>query len=237
MSSAVEHDHGHGLVAHHFEDIGQQRDANALGMWLFLGSEILFFGAVFTAYAVMRSLQTQGFVLASRQLDSTLGGINTAVLLTSSLSMALAVWAAQTKNQKVLRLCLGLTMLFGVAFIGVKGYEWHHEYVEGLVPGEDFGTRPDGESIEYRGVDADSTPTLEVKKGMQMFFIFYFTITGVHALHMIVGLGVLGVQWVMAMRSDFGVADYGPIEVAGLYWHFVDVVWIFVFPLLYLLRN
>jgi cytochrome c oxidase subunit 3 len=235
LSSAVERDHGHGLVAHHFEDIGQQRDANALGMWLFLGSEILFFGAVFTAFAVMRSLQTPGFVLASRQLDSTLGGINTAVLLSSSLSMALAVWAAQTKNAKVLRLCLALTIFFGVAFLGLKGYEWHHEYVEGLVPGEDFGARPDGEPAEFKGVD--SAPGLETKKGMQMFFLFYFTITGVHALHMIVGLGVLGVQWVMAMRSDFGVRNYGPVEVAGLYWHFVDVVWIFVFPLLYLLRN
>ena len=226
MSSAVEHDQGHGLVAHHFEDIGQQRDANALGMWLFLGSEILFFGAVFTAFAVMRSLQTPGFVLASRQLDATLGGINTAVLLSSSLSMALAVWAAQTKNAKVLRLCLALTIFFGVAFLGVKGYEWHHEYVEGLVPGADF-------HIHYGEAPLDT----EREKGAQMFFIFYFTITGVHALHMIVGLGVLAVQWVMAMRSDFGVRDYGPIEVAGLYWHFVDVVWIFVFPLLYLLRN
>ena len=239
MSSVVEteHDKEHGLVAHHFENLDQQRDANALGMWLFLGSEILFFGAVFTAYAVMRSLQSDGFTLACRQLDATLGGVNTAVLLTSSLSMALAVWAAQTKNRKMLQLCLALTVFFGSAFLAVKGYEWHHEYVEGLVPGpgEEFGKRPDGEPTEYKDIRSAITP--EQAKGMQMFFVFYFIITGLHALHMIVGLGVLGVQWVMTMRSDFGIADYGPIEVAGLYWHFVDVVWIFVFPLLYLLRN
>ena len=236
MSKVVESppDHEHGLVAHHFENLDQQRDANALGMWLFLGSEILFFGAVFTAYAVMRSLQTDGFTLACRQLDSTLGGINTAVLLTSSLSMALAVWAAQTKNRKVLQLCLGLTILFGLTFIAIKGYEWHHEYEQGLVPGTSFGTKPDGTPTDFK---LPESPTSETLKGTQMFFLFYFTITGVHALHMIVGLGVLAVQWVMAMRSDFGVRDYGPIEVAGLYWHFVDVVWIFVFPLLYLLRN
>ena len=236
MSSVVEppHDREHGLVAHHFENLDQQRDANALGMWLFLGSEILFFGAVFTAYAVMRSLQPTGFTLACRQLNSTIGGINTAVLLTSSLSMALAVWAAQTKNRKVLQVCLALTILFGLSFIAIKGYEWHHEYVEGLVPGESFGKRPDGEPPRYN--DIDSPLTLEAKKGMQMFFIFYFTITGIHALHMLVGIGVLGIQWVMSMRSNFGIDDYGPIEVAGLYWHFVDVVWIFVFPLLYLLR-
>lgn len=235
MSSVVEprHDHEHGLVAHHFENLDQQRDANALGMWLFLGSEILFFGAVFTAYAVMRTIQGDGFTLACRQLDATLGGVNTAVLLTSSLSMALAVWAAQTKNRKMLQLCLGLTILFGSAFLAVKGYEWHHEYETGLVPGATFGKTPDGEPA--KAIDPSITP--EKVKGMQMFFVFYFIITGLHALHMIVGLGVLGVQWTLCKRGNFGVADYGPIEVAGLYWHFVDVVWIFVFPLLYLLRN
>jgi cytochrome c oxidase subunit III len=237
LSSVVEsgHDHGHGLVAHHFENLEQQRDANALGMWLFLGSEILFFGAVFTAYAVMRSLNSGGFTLACRQLSSTLGGVNTAVLLTSSLSMALAVWAAQNKRREWLQFFLGLTILFGTAFIGIKGYEWHHEYEEGLVPGTGFGTRPDGEPTEYKGVG--SLPTPETAKGAQMFFIFYFTITGLHALHMVVGLGILGVQWVLCKRGNFGIDDYGPIEVAGLYWHFVDVVWIFVFPMLYLLRN
>src|SRR4051812_45152454 len=140
-------------------------------MWIFLGSEIMFFGAVFTAYAVMRSMQSAGFTLACRQLDSTLGGINTAVLLTSSLSMALAVWAAQTKNRKILQLCLALTLLFGTAFLGIKGYEWHHEYEQGLVPGASFGTRPDGGPMEYK--DAPSELGIEQAKGMQMFFIFY----------------------------------------------------------------
>ena len=234
MSSVVEPDHGHGLVAHHFENIDQQRDANVLGMWLFLGSEILFFGAVFTAFAVMRSLNPDGFALACRQLSSTLGGINTAVLLTSSLSMALAVWAAQNRRRELLQCFLGLTILFGAAFIGIKGYEWHHEYEERLVPGAGFRIHY-GEALPPGYVETPQDR--EREKGAQMFFIFYFTITGLHALHMVVGLGVLGVQWVLCKRGDFGIADYGPIEVAGLYWHFVDVVWIFVFPMLYLLRN
>ena len=144
-------------------------------------------------------------------------------------------WAAQAKNRRMLQICLALTVFFGTAFLGVKGYEWHHEYENGLVPGPSFGTKPDGEPTVYEGIPSTVTP--EQKKGMEMFFVFYFIITGLHALHMIVGLGVLAVQLVMTMRGDFGVKDYGPIEVAGLYWHFVDVVWIFVFPLLYLLRN
>jgi cytochrome c oxidase subunit 3 len=202
-------------VAHHFESLEQQRDIGALGMWLFLGSEILFFGGIFTAYAVLRSRNPSGFAAGSRELSAWLGAVNTAVLLTSSLTMALAVWAAQTGKRQALQGFLALTLFFGTAFLGIKMYEWHHEYVEHLVPGEAFGH----------------------DRSMELFFVFYFSITGLHALHMIVGLAVLGVQLVLALRGPFGVADYMPIELAGLYWHFVDIVWIFVFPLLYLLRT
>lgn len=232
MSSTAEHPHS--LVAHHFENLEQQRDIGTLGMWMFLGSEVLFFGAVFTAYTVMRFRDPHSFAEACRHLNATLGGINTAALLTSSLTMALAVWAAQTGQRRALQLFLALTLFFGTAFLGVKLYEWHHEYVVGLVPGSTFGTALNGQAVtDHAGVPLSS----EQLKGMQMFFVFYFIITGLHALHMIVGLAVLGIQLLLALRSNFGIDDYAPIEIAGLYWHFVDVVWIFVFPLLYLLRN
>jgi cytochrome c oxidase subunit 3 len=230
---SAEHD-GHELVAHHFENLDQQRDASALGMWLFLGSEVLFFGGLFTAYAVMRSSYPEGFAEGSNRLDPVLGGINTAVLLTSGFFMALTVWAAQTAQRRPLQLFLVLTLLFGTLFLVIKGYEWHTEYEEGLVPGQTFDPKP-----KHHGDSTAETAQLsaETKKQMQMFFVFYFIITGLHALHMLVGLVVLGVQLALAVRTDFGIADWGPIEVAGLYWHFVDIVWIFVFPLLYLLRT
>jgi cytochrome c oxidase subunit 3 len=227
----------HALVAHHFENIEQQRETNALGMWVFLASEILFFGALFTSYAMMRTLYPVGFALGSRELDPTLGGINTAVLLTSSLTMALAVWAAHTARRRLLHVFLAATMVFGVTFLVIKGYEWYTEYQHHLVPGSGFhfeprepvSDRPPGYRVERGGT--------EIARQVELFFVFYFIITGLHALHMIVGLGVLGTQLVLALRSNFGIDDFGPIEVAGLYWHFVDVVWIFVFPLLYLLRT
>jgi cytochrome c oxidase subunit III len=241
-STAVEtHAHAAGgeLVAHHFEDLEQQRDAGTLGMWFFLGSEVLFFGGVFTAYAMMREVHPSGFRAGSNHLDPVLGGINTAVLLTSSLTMAMAVWSAQTAQRRFLQLFLALTLLFGTAFLGIKGYEWYHEYAEGLLPGATFGTTLKGEPVLGKDprTGSEYEMTREQLKSMQLFFVFYFTITGLHGLHMLVGLAVLGVQLALALRSNFGVADYGPIEIAGLYWHFVDIVWIFVFPILYLLRS
>jgi cytochrome c oxidase subunit 3 len=234
-ATAIEAHDDHALVAHHFENLEQQRDANTLGMWLFLASEVLFFGGIFTAYAMLRFKNPSGFAAGSDRLNAVIGGVNTAVLLTSSLTMALAVWSAQTKHRRLLQLFLGLTLAFGLAFLGFKAAEWHHEYEVGLVPGKTFGTDPHGEPLKEKD-GVTPVPAAKVKT-MQMFFVFYFSITGLHALHMIIGLAVLGIQLVLAMRTDFGVRDYGPIEVSGLYWHFVDVVWIFVFPLLYLLRT
>jgi cytochrome c oxidase subunit 3 len=235
------HTHAEGPhVAHHFASVEQQRDIHTLGIWVFLASEVLFFGGLFTAYAVSRYRMPEGFSLGSNQLSTTLGGINTAVLLGSSFTMALAVYAAQSARRQMLLACLGATLLLGSTFIGIKMYEWYHEYEEHLVPGEGFlpknekGERPKVNNKEGQKV---LRPTDVQARGIQMFFVFYFIITGLHALHMLVGLGVLAVQLVLASRSNFGVADYTPIEVAGLYWHFVDIVWIFVFPLLYLLRQ
>jgi cytochrome c oxidase subunit 3 len=237
LSSAVApHADEHALVAHHFENLQQQRDASALGMWVFLASEVLFFGGLFTAYTVQRWRMPVAFAAGSDQLNEWLGGANTWILLTSSLTMALAVWSAQTHRRRALQLFLGLTMFFGAAFLAIKGYEWFHEYEAGLLPGSRFGTTAEGEPAVFKNRRGEPL-TYEVAKAMQMFYIFYFSITGLHALHMIVGLGVLGVQLALALRSDFGVRNFGPVEIAGLYWHFVDIVWIFVFPLLYLLRT
>jgi cytochrome c oxidase subunit 3 len=236
LETAAGHPSAHPHVAHHFESLEQQREVGALGMWLFLGSEILFFGGIFTAYTVMRYSSPGAFSAGSRQLSAALGGLNTAVLLTSSLTMALAVWSAQTGRRPLLQLFLAATLFFGGTFLVIKAYEWYHEYVEHLVPGEGFGKDHAGNYVLVEPATKEPIPPEKVKM-MQMFFVFYFSITGLHALHMIVGLAVLSIQLILALRSSFGVTDYMPIELSGLYWHFVDIVWIFVFPLLYLMRT
>jgi cytochrome c oxidase subunit 3 len=228
-------------VAHHFANLEQQRDAHTLAMWIFLASEVLFFGGLFTAYAAMRYLNPSGFRLGSQHLSDGLGAINTAVLLTSSFTMAMGVWAAQTRQRGLLLCFLGATMLFGSIFLGIKGYEWSHEYHESLLPGPNFKARAPGPA-GHGGSPEETAAPVEVTgndaRGMQMFFVFYFTITGLHALHMLIGLAVMSIQVLLIVRSShFGIADYTPVELLGLYWHFVDIVWIFVFPLLYLLRH
>ena len=204
-------------LAHNFSDIGQQFEAGSLGMWLFLVTEIMFFGGLFAGYAIYRHLFLKGFEEGSRLLNVRIGALNTAVLIGSSLTMALAVRAAQLNRRRALITCLILTMLLGLVFIGVKlNFEWSHDYEEHLVPGMGFS---------YPGANA---PAIE------LFFCFYFFMTGLHALHMVIGLGIMVVFVWMASRGRFDGGFYSPIEVIGLYWHFVDIVWIFLFPLLYL---
>ncbi len=187
-------------------------------MWIFLATEIMFFGGLFTGYTVYRNLYTSGFETASHLLNAKLGAFNTAVLICSSLTMALAVHAAQTGKRKRLIAYLLSTMSLGLVFIYIKFIlEWHHDYLAGLAPGLHF---------TYAGPQAPH---------VELFFCFYFVMTGVHALHMIVGEGIMAVLLVMAWRGRFSAEKYNPIEMMGLYWHFVDIVWIFLFPLLYLL--
>ena len=221
MSTISAHEHsGHpAALLHHFDTAEQQKDASTLGMWLFLVTEIMFFGGLFTAYIVYRSTHPAAFVAASHELDITLGGINTAVLICSSLTMALAIRAAQTgKSNSTIIFYLIVTMFLGAAFIGVKlWFEWRHDWIEGIVPGLQW---------HYDGPYAP---------GVQMFMCFYFFMTGLHALHMVVGLGILTVLVFMAARGRFTSQYYVPLEISGLYWHFVDIVWIFLFPLLYLI--
>ena len=203
--------------AHQFDDAEQQHDASTLGMWVFLVTEIMFFAGMFTVYVAYRSLYPDGFAHASHHLDVLLGTINTTVLITSSLTMALAVHAAQLGRRRPLLIFLVLTMALGSTFLVIKGFEYAHKFREGLVPGPWFS---------YHGADAGA---------QQLFLSIYFAMTGVHAAHMVIGLGVLGTLVWQARRGRYGKSYYTPVELSGLYWHFVDIVWIFLFPLLYLI--
>ncbi|HEY4282943.1 MAG TPA: cytochrome c oxidase subunit 3 family protein [Chthoniobacterales bacterium] len=207
--------------AHQFETIAQQREAGKLGMWVFLVTEILFFGGMFTAYTVYRSLHLQAFVTGSHFLEVKFGATNTAVLIVSSLTMALAIRSAQTGRRKGQTIWwLILTMLLGATFLFLKfRFEWYHDYVDGIVPGL---------SWSYHGPYAP---------GAQLFMCFYFFMTGLHALHMIVGIGILTVLIIMTARNKFSPQYYAPLEISGLYWHFVDIVWIFIVGILYVLPN
>jgi cytochrome c oxidase subunit 3 len=244
-------------VAHHFENLEQQAEANVLGMWVFLASEILFFGGLFAAYTVYRSTHDSAFGEACQKLNAILGAINTAVLLTSSLTMALAVHAARLGHRNGVKLFLSATLVLGSAFLVIKGYEWYSEYTEHLVPRLRFdakewqekGLEKGTKEFEARDPDWSKIPRADRERllraysdrfvgSVQMFYVFYFIITGLHALHMIVGLAVLIALLILAYRGRFGdPRDFIPVDVTGLYWHFVDIVWIFVFPLLYLLRE
>ena len=204
-------------LAHHFDDMAQQYEASHLGMWLFLLTEIMFFGGLFTGYAVYRSTYAGAFAEGSHHLDIVLGSINTAVLISSSLTMALAVHAAQVGQRRLLVGFLLLTMLLGLVFLGIKTVEYTHKFEQHLVPGSAF--RSEGPHARQ----------------VQLFLAFYFSMTGLHALHMIIGIGVLTVLVWLAWRDRFSPTYYAPIEVVGLYWHFVDIVWIFLLPLLYLI--
>jgi len=201
---------------HHFDSADQQKDAATLGMWVFLITEILFFGGLFMAYVVYRSGYPGAWVEASRSLDLRLGAINTAVLICSSLTMALGVQAAQLGRRKALVGWLVATILLGGAFLGIKSVEYAHKFAEHHVPGPSF---------VFHGAEA---------RPAQLFFSLYFAMTGMHALHMVIGLGLLLNLARQSRAGRFTPAYYTPVEMAGLYWHFVDIVWIFLFPLLYL---
>jgi cytochrome c oxidase subunit 3 len=195
----------------------QQRDASSLGMWVFLVTEILFFGGLFLAYTVYRSEYARAFAEASRHLDITLGTFNTAVLIVSSLTMALAVFSASTGRRRALILFLIATMVLGGVFLGVKAVEYGHKFHDHLVPGPHF---------RFPGPYA---------RQAEIFYSLYFAMTGLHAAHMIIGIGILTVLVLQARKGRYGPDYYTPVEVSGLYWHFVDIVWIFLFPLLYLI--
>ena len=222
MSSA-EHT-AHPGLEHHFESYEQQRETASLGMWLFIAQEMLFFGGLFMAYIVFRHRFPDAFAAASHHLDVTLGGFNTVVLIGSSLTMALAVRAAQMGRNKVCGWFLIATMILGGVFLGVKAVEYHEKYVDHLIPGvtQFEWTQP------FHGKEI---PANQVR----LFYGLYFAMTGLHALHMIIGIGIL--LWLLywVRKGRFTSDNYNYVEGVGLYWHFVDIIWIFLFPLLYLI--
>jgi cytochrome c oxidase subunit 3 len=285
------HEHAHGShgpanLIHHFTDLAQQRESNALGMWVFLVTEVMTFGALFFVYTLYRNLMEvqahqQGFLspwgVGSHLLNNSLGFANTLVLLCSSLTVATAVHAAGMKNKKLLLTMLTVTWVLGAVFLGVKAVEWGADYQEGIVPGLNWnpnetlahkgflaaevdginggGAIPQGAAPEtqwkaiYDRSMAEAAATggghaagHEVKyqgivnaMNLQMFFVIYFCMTGLHAIHMIIGLGLLAVYIRHARANIFTTTNNAqPVEIFGLYWHFVDIVWVFLYPLLYL---
>ena len=206
-------------VAHQFDSLPQQKAAVSLGMWVFLAQEVMFFGGLFMAYVYYRSRFHEAFVESSLHLDVKLGALNTAVLIGSSLTMALAVRAAERGHNAGVRNFVLLTMLLGSVFLGVKAYEYWHKWHEHLIPGAAFA---------FEGVHV---------RGSHIFFILYFIMTGMHALHMVIGMGLMIALLRWNARGGVSRAYPSRVEVLGLYWHFVDIVWIFLFPMLYLISR
>ena len=217
----------HPELLHHFAEASQQRNAASLGMWVFLATEIMFFGGMFCAYLVYRHWYFGDFGAASKSIDATLGATNTAVLICSSLTVVLAVWAAQTARRALLIGMLAVTMLFGLTFLGIKGKEYYDKFEEHHVPGASF-------SFEHVPIPGHPGEYANPRHA-QIYFSLYFLMTGIHALHMIVGLGIFTWLLLMAWKGRFTPEYHTPVEIGGLYWHFVDIIWIYLFPLLYLI--
>ncbi len=211
--------HGETLaLREQFDSEEQQKDASTLGMWIFLITEIMFFGGMFLAYSVYRNFYPHVFAVASSSMNAIIGATNTGVLLCSSFTMVMAVRAAQLGQRKIIILFLVLTLILGIAFLGLKAYEWNVKFEEHHVPGPAF---------HLDGVDTQGPA--------QIFFSMYFAMTGLHALHMVVGVGILTWLIIATYKGRFTAGYMTPVDIAGLYWHFVDIIWIFLFPLLYLI--
>jgi cytochrome c oxidase subunit 3 len=204
-------------LAHHFESLEKQQHAARLGMWLFLATEVLLFTALFAAYGVYRYLYADAFVAASRSLHTTIGLTNTIVLIVSSFTVACGLdQAAQGKGKNTF-LLFGVSILLGLTFMSFKAYEYSHHFHEGMLPGR------------YYTYEA-----LGPGPGGPIYFSLYYLITGLHAIHVLIGMTVLAVIGLKARAGAYTREYFVPVELAGLYWHLVDLIWIFVFPLIYL---
>ena len=222
--SVAEHTHDHGAAEHsrfqqhHFSTAEQQQDASKIGMWLFLVTEVLLFGGLFVGYGMTQARFPEAFKSAHHHLQRELGFLNTVVLLISSFTMVMAVQSAKLNKQKLLILNLWITIACACAFLVVKYFEYSHKYHDGLLPFKAF--------YSYTGKQVP---------GEFHFFTFYFMMTGLHGIHIVGGIVALG--WILkrAYQGDFTNAYYTPVDLAGLYWHLVDLIWIYLFPLLYLI--
>jgi cytochrome c oxidase subunit 3 len=246
-------------LQHHFDTPEQQFDAGKLGIWLFLATEILLFGGLFCAYAIYRANHPEIFVYAHQYLDKILGGTNTVILLCSSLTMAWAVRASQLGQRKLLIVLLSLTLLGGFGFMGIKFVEYKAKWEHGLLPGTHFAPHEDRAAAAPAAPSAPQTTfkpsatgpsgtvraetVAEPHEGVhgkrpsntQIFFGIYFLMTGLHGLHVLIGMGAIAWILVRSIRGDFGPEYFTPVDFVGLYWHLVDLIWIFLFPLLYLI--
>ncbi len=257
MSVEVAEEYGHHHdphLQHQFEDMDQQNESYVVGMWTFLVTEIMFFGALFLAYTIYRRENPGVFLEAHHHLNVLMGATNTMVLLTSSLTMAMAVYHAQMKNRQKQMMFLGITILFSFCFLVIKGFEWKEKFEQHHVPGPSFSYTLEGGEAASGPAKATSTaethtaasaavmfpkntvePDYSAKA--QLFFSLYFAMTGLHAFHVVIGILIMGILFFMLMFKHPQVDYYMPVEMAGLYWHFVDIVWIFLFPLFYLIPS
>jgi cytochrome c oxidase subunit 3 len=205
-------------VAHHFVDAEQQFDSAKLGMWVFLVTEVLFFGGLFAAYIIFRAWYPELFTKASTQLDTIMGGINTIVLIASSLTMALSIRAAQTNNKKATFNFLLATLVLAGVFLVIKYFEYTHKFHIGIYPGKFY---------TFTEIDHPKA---------NVFFSIYYMMTGLHGIHVVIGMGLIAWLMVRAQKGHFSSEYFTPVEITGLYWHLVDLIWIFLFPLFYLIE-
>jgi cytochrome c oxidase subunit 3 len=226
--------HGPWYLAHHFETPAQQFDACKLGVWAFLTQEILFFSGLFCAYAVYRANHPEVFMYAHYFLDWKMGLLNTVVLLTSSLTMAWGVRCAQLSQRRGLILCLSLTLMCAAMFLGVKFLEYSHKWHEKLLWSAMYGF--DASHAAHVVEPGHELPKGPAPHDIGIFFSIYFFMTGLHGLHVIVGMGLLVWLLIRSAKGAFSAEHFGPVDFVGLYWHLVDLVWIYLFPLLYLIR-
>jgi cytochrome c oxidase subunit 3 len=226
-------------LRHHFQSVEQQADAASFAMWLFLLTEVMFFGGLFTAYLIYRNWYFPAFVAGSHQLNVVWGATNTVVLILSSFTMAMGVWCAETRRRRGLVLCLGLTFFFGLCFLGIKSIEYSEKIEKHHVPGFHYSLSSflDPGSDAAARAAGDKPLSLEMARHTEIYFSLYFAMTGMHALHMIVGVGVLGFMLFRAWAGAYTAGHVTFVENFGLYWHFVDIVWIYLFALLYLISR
>jgi len=223
-----------GVLAHHFNNMEQQQSTARLGMWMFLVTEALFFGGIFVAYTAYRIWYPEAFLAGSAKLNVLIGGINSLLLLTSSLTITLAIHAAHEGKQDALKRWLLATILLAVAFLGFKAREYYLDYEEHLIPGALF-SKPISEGEHTKPSPAQDCEKDNVSaEHVQLFFMFYYCMTGLHVLHMLVGIGLISWLYLLAQRGYFKPPErYVYVEVTSLYWHFVDMMWFFLMALLY----
>jgi cytochrome c oxidase subunit 3 len=226
-------------LRHHFNSVEQQADSTHFAMWLFLLTEVMFFGGLFTAYLVYRNWYYLAFVSGSHQLNVVWGTTNTLVLILSSFTMAMGVWCAETRRRRGLVLCLTLTFILGLGFLGIKTVEYKEKIEKHHGPGFHYSMQSflDPEHDEAAKAAGDKPLTLDMARKTELYFSLYFLMTGMHALHMIIGIGILGFMIFRARAGAYTSGHVTFVENFGLYWHFVDIVWIYLFALLYLISR